>query len=266
MTYFGLLKYADWTNLMSYDLHGTWDRNNPIGAIAQAHTNLTEIQLAAQLLWRVGVKPEQVTLGYGCYGRSFELSSSSCTTPGCPFQGGARPGPCSDTSGILMYYEISAILKQLPNPKPVFDKKAAVKYLVFDKDQWISYDDADSFKLKRQWADSVGFGGSLIWAVDTDDDKFSAMSGLMGYQVSHVQAGTGGVKALAMTSDNVARSLQGENGQDCKAVKEYACRPARDLRCLNGETLAGWDRNGCVRATSDSPPVSHTNPSPEKRG
>lgn len=142
----------------------------------------------------MGVKPKQVTLGYGFYRRSFELSNPSCTTPGCPFKGGACAGPCSDTSGILMYYEISAILKQLPNLKPVFDKKAAVKYLVFDKDQWISYDDADTFKLKRQWADSVGFGGSLIWAVDTDDDNFSAMSGLMGYKVSPVQAAGGGVK------------------------------------------------------------------------
>lgn len=51
-----------------------------------------------------------------------------------------------------------------------------------------------------------------------------------------------------MTSDNVARSLQGENGQDCKALKDYTCKPARDLRCEKGETLAGWDRDGCVRA------------------
>lgn len=77
----------------------------------------------------MGVKPEQFTLGYSFHRRSFKLSNPSCTTPGCPFKGGARAGPCSDTSGILMYYEISAILKQLPNLKPVFDKKAAVKYL-----------------------------------------------------------------------------------------------------------------------------------------
>jgi chitinase len=147
-----------------------------------------------------------------------------------------------------MYYEIEAIRKQVPDLKPVLDKQAAVKHLVFDKDQWISYDDAETFELKVAWADAVGFGGSMIWAVDTDDDKFSAMSGLVGYQVSHVDTGLDGVVALAMTTGNVGRSLQGENGQECRALLDYSCKSTSDLRCDRGETLVGWDRDGCVGA------------------
>ncbi|VBB73365.1 Putative Glycoside Hydrolase Family 18 [Podospora comata] len=260
----GLLQYADWANMMSYDLHGTWDRNNPIGAIAQAHTNLTEINLAAQLLWRVGVRPDQVVLGYGFYGRSFQLENPRCSTPGCPFSGGAKQGPCSKEAGILMYYEIQAILKQVPNIKPVFDRKAAVKYFTFDRDQWISYDDAETFKLKREWANRIGFGGSMIWAVDTDDDKFSAMSGLVGYQVSHVDTSLNGVVALAQTSKNVAHSLQGENGQGCRVIKEYDCKPARDLRCWKGESLVGWDRDGCGKEDEGKPICCPEDTAPQK--
>lgn len=36
---------------MSYDLHGVWDSTNPIGSHVLAHTNLTEIDLALDLVY-----------------------------------------------------------------------------------------------------------------------------------------------------------------------------------------------------------------------
>lgn len=106
-------------------------------------------------------------MGFGFYGRSFQLSSSGCSTPGCQFSGGASPGPCSATSGILYYYEIQAMLSQHPTLKPVWDKTSAVKYVVFNGNQWVSYDDSDTFKQKVDWANTQGLGGALIWASDT---------------------------------------------------------------------------------------------------
>lgn len=68
-------KIVDWFNIMSYDLHGTWDTSNKyIGSIVGAHTNITEIDIALDLLWRSGIKPEQVVLGLGFYGRSIHLT------------------------------------------------------------------------------------------------------------------------------------------------------------------------------------------------
>ena len=45
-----MVQYVDWVNLMSYDLHGVWDSNNPIGNQVLAHTNLTEIDDALDLV------------------------------------------------------------------------------------------------------------------------------------------------------------------------------------------------------------------------
>jgi chitinase len=65
-----------------------------------------------------------------------------------------------------MYYELMALMKKDPSLKPVWDKQAGIKYLVYNKDQWVSYDDADTFKQKVEWANKLGLGGSLLWASD----------------------------------------------------------------------------------------------------
>lgn len=57
-----------------------------------AHTNLTEIKLALDLLWRNGVDAGKLNVGIGFYGRSFQLSDPACYRPGCKFKGGAAPG------------------------------------------------------------------------------------------------------------------------------------------------------------------------------
>ena len=52
-------------------IDGVWDSNvTSIGSYAYAHTNLTEINMAMELLWRNNVNPKRVNLGLGFYGRS----------------------------------------------------------------------------------------------------------------------------------------------------------------------------------------------------
>lgn len=74
MQHFDIVKIdpiVDWFNIMTYDLHGTWDGHNPyIGNVALAHTNLTEIEQSLELLWRNHIDPTRVNLGLGFYGRS----------------------------------------------------------------------------------------------------------------------------------------------------------------------------------------------------
>lgn len=94
---------VDWVNLMSYDLHGVWDRDNPIGNQVLAHTNMTEIDLALDLFWRNDIKPNQIVLGFGFYGRSFSLEDSKCWKPGCAFKDPGEKGRCTGEAGILSY-------------------------------------------------------------------------------------------------------------------------------------------------------------------
>lgn len=38
-----------------------------------------------------------------------------------------------------------------------FDKAAAVKYFAFNKNQWVSYDDAQTLQMKVDYANKQGF-------------------------------------------------------------------------------------------------------------
>lgn len=142
------------------------DRELLSGNVVQPHTNLTEIKRATELLWRVGVPPDKIALGFGFYGRSFTLEDPNCSKPGCRFSGGSHPGACTATSGYLAHYEIQDILNKNPSIEVHHDEEAAVKYFSWDTNQWISYDDSTTFKQKIDWANKIGLSGSLIWAAD----------------------------------------------------------------------------------------------------
>ncbi|KFA48851.1 hypothetical protein S40293_01490, partial [Stachybotrys chartarum IBT 40293] len=238
----GLMQYADWTNLMSYDLHGLWDRDNAIGNIVQPHTNLTEIEAAAQLLWRVGIPPDKVALGFGFYGRSFTLEDPDCTEPGCRFSDASRPGVCTGTGGYLAYYEVQDILDDNPDIEVHHDETAAVKYFSWDDDQWISFDDQDTFQQKVDWANEMGMSGALIWASDLDDYRWSAHEGLFGRDIrGNGEASNGATEALAIrqTVDLTVSELH----EDCYRLDECVDRDI--IGCDSGYTMVGWDRSDC---------------------
>ncbi|KAL2807888.1 glycosyl hydrolases family 18-domain-containing protein [Aspergillus granulosus] len=169
---------STYVNLMAYDLHGIWDLKNPIGSQVLAHTNLTEINNALDLLWRNNIDPGKVNMGLGFYGRSFQLADPACNKPGCLFKGGATPGPCTDESGILSFAEIMDI-KDKYNLTPEYDQVNAVKYITWNGDQWVSFDDQVTFQQKIEFANSLGIGGLLIWAIDLDTPQLDALSGVI---------------------------------------------------------------------------------------
>lgn len=153
---------VDWFNMMTYDLHGVWDSTDVwIGAIVQAHTNLTEIDSAMQLLWRNGINPANVNMGLGFYGRSFTLANPTCTAAGCPFTSGGNPGPCTQTAGVLSDSEIVDIIAT-EGATVVTDAVAAVEIATWGGNQWVSYDSVGTFRQKIEWANSHCLGGSVV--------------------------------------------------------------------------------------------------------
>jgi chitinase len=64
--------------------------------------------------------------------------------------------------------------------KTILDKDAAVKYMAWDDDQWVSYDDEETLKMKVDYANKQGLLGLFVWAIDLDDVEHTALKALLG--------------------------------------------------------------------------------------
>lgn len=155
---------VDWFNFMSYDIHGVWDSSNKeTGPYIRPHTNLTEINDGLSLLWRAGVDSSKVVLGLGWYGRSFTLADPSCNTPNgvCQFTTGGNAGECTKSSGTLSNAEIKRLIATGTGTES-YDATAGVRWLTFDTNQWVSFDDGVTMQQKMSFANSLCLGGIMI--------------------------------------------------------------------------------------------------------
>ncbi|PCD32242.1 hypothetical protein FGRA07_09494 [Fusarium graminearum] len=237
---------VDWFNVMSYDLHGAWDVGNKwTGAFVGAHTNLTEIKSSLDLLWRNKVSPSKVVLGLAFYGRSVTLASSSCSEHGCPYLSAGDAG-CSGEAGILFNSEISDLIRE-KKLRPKLYKDAAIKTIQWNNDQWVSYDDRDTWKLKAKFLKSQCLSGVLVWAVDYDDDKHSYSNGLaaaLGIKVN-VDSGSGLTIKLPDKTDEPKDFCYFTNcGQTCPSGYTEIVRGDKDSQIMmdGTECLPGQDQ------------------------
>lgn len=189
-------------------------------------------------------------LGLGFYGRSFTLSDPSCNTPGCPFASGANPGECTGQAGILSNAEINRVIRT-HDLTPVMDKAAGVKYITWDNNQWVSYDDADTLKIKMDFANKLGLGGTsrlprliftaedrtvsdshvVVWALDLDNaDSQSAQYLNLGGNMTNTN-GFSIAKKAADTQQAVAAKLA--FWTPCMTEKERKVLGCPGGRCLS---------------------------------
>ncbi|RYP19213.1 hypothetical protein DL767_009698 [Monosporascus sp. MG133] len=264
-------KYVDYFNLMSYDIYGMWDYDNEwTGPYLKGHTDWSKIDQGLDLLWRNGISPDNVVMGFGFYGRSFTMKDTNCIQPNgvCEFDAGGRPGTCTGEAGVLAYYEIASRNDTL-DVAHFYEKNTTVKWNVFEASQWVSYDDWESFPDKLDKLASRCLSGLMIWAIDQDTPEFKAMGELFG-DYSHLE-----LDGLNGDTAEKLHDMFGQyNGQDCFVTEkctdgtadergpgqvcpagymsvETAHNPLqRYPHKLGGECKEGWFRHICCPKNS----------------
>ncbi|KAF5337675.1 hypothetical protein D9758_013006 [Tetrapyrgos nigripes] len=174
----------DWYNLMTYDFYGNWDpRMDSQAPIADTLQKGWSFTSAIDLYLNAGVPGSKINAGIPLYGRIWTIDDPSCTSPGCTGTAGIS-GRCTAEDGFLAYFEIKEIIDALGSQNML---STAVNFasqdgyfLVFD-DQWVGYDDENSFQAKVEIINNKGLRGAMLWAVDLDTTDFALTKTLLEY-------------------------------------------------------------------------------------
>ncbi|KAL1903758.1 hypothetical protein Sste5344_010537 [Sporothrix stenoceras] len=86
--------------------------------------------------------------------------------PACLFDAVGNPGPCTNSAGTLSNAELTDMIRNAWATSTL-DVDAAVKITAVGRN-WITYDDAESWQLKVDFARSECLGGVLVWAISED--------------------------------------------------------------------------------------------------
>ena len=109
-------KYLDFINVMTYDLHGSWDKaadhHAPLNKRDHDDWDPLTTDSGISYWHKKGAPLRKLLLGTPFYGRSFTLTGGS-TRPGASSSGeGGTPGKYTEEAGFLSYFEICLLKKE----------------------------------------------------------------------------------------------------------------------------------------------------------
>lgn len=158
-----LIENMDWVNIMTYDYAGDWTQyaghNAPLFPSTKEPTKSPH-SIEATMLYLLEdrkIPADRLALGLPLYGRGFNVAKPYESTNGAPKK--RLPN--------LSYRGIAGLEKD--GWKRTWDEDIKAPWLISpDGSAVVGYDDAESLRLKTEWAMSKGLRGVFFWQVAQD--------------------------------------------------------------------------------------------------
>lgn len=167
-----LSEYLDWITLQTYDYHGFWDGFTGYGASLYAYSedtsSETNVNYTVNYWIDGGANSIKLILGIPSYGRSYTLSSSSAHDVSDSTSGAGTAGQYVVTSGLLSFFEI---LYRTNRVGWSYEKDSgnATGYYAYLSDQWVSFEDTNTVRVKANYIVDNNLGGGMLFSIDLDD-------------------------------------------------------------------------------------------------
>lgn len=154
--------YLDYANIMTYDLHGTWDTHTDLLAPLYPNSDTspqykTSVEQAVNTWLNASFPAEKLVMGIPFYGYLYSSVGNSNQGMYQRF-GGANS---------ISYQDIQTNYLHKSGYTRSFHSQSKVPWL-FNGTIFISYEDAESIGYKSEFIKSKKLGGAMVWELSQD--------------------------------------------------------------------------------------------------
>ncbi len=157
-------KYIDYANIMTYDIHGSWEPltnfNSPLYSIDPLQPYKISLDTTITEWLNTGFPKEKLNMGVPFYGYIYKSVAN------------INQGLYQTYSGIatISYANIAGNYINTPGYVRYFHETSKVPYL-FNGSTFITYEDEQSMAEKASYVTSKGLGGIMIWELSQDPNR-----------------------------------------------------------------------------------------------
>jgi chitinase len=165
-----LQEYADFINLMSYDIHGTWESrtgfNAPLYKDPASGAYDIGVHDAVQQYLSAGVPADKLVMGVPFYG--YKYTNVPDVNQGLyqAYKGGSS----------VTYEDVVSLY--LNNGYSRYFNEASMSPYLFNGSTFISYEDPESVGAKAVYAADQGLAGAMVWTLAQDNDGRELLNAL----------------------------------------------------------------------------------------